>query len=96
MSEYIMARSADAVGQPSLPVLALSGWQIGTSGLPPWQGYAVAMNDDPIGTKPEPRTKPGSIISLADRDQERRHAAARRLADRHNASLRPQAPESAA
>ena len=58
--------------------------------------YAVAMNDDPIGTKPEPRTTSGSVISLADRDQERRHEAARRLAEKHNASLRLQAPDATA
>ena len=49
-----------------------------------------AMANDPIGTKPKPEhAKPGSIISLADRDQELRHEAARRLAERHNAALRP-------
>ena len=49
------------------------------------------MADDPIRTKPEPpqQAKSGSIISLADRDQQLRHEAARRLAERHNASLRP-------
>jgi hypothetical protein len=46
-------------------------------------------------TKPEPPQQDGSVISMADRDQERRHAAARRLAERHNAALR-QAPEDAA
>ena len=49
----------------------------------------LGMSDDPIGTKPQPLPKPGSVISLADRDQERRHEAARRLAERHNAALRP-------
>lgn len=51
------------------------------------QGYAVTMADGPIGTKPEPRQQAGSVISIADR--ERRHEAARRLAERHNANLRP-------
>jgi hypothetical protein len=51
------------------------------------------MADDPLRTKPEPPPpQAGSIISLADRDRERRHAAARRLAERHNAALRPRAP----
>jgi hypothetical protein len=52
------------------------------------------MADDP----PKPKLPPqaGRVISLADRDQERRHQAARRLAERHNAALRPQAPEGTA
>ena len=49
------------------------------------------MVDDPIGPKPEPPEQAGSVIALADRDQERRHEAARRLAERHNAALRPDA-----
>ena len=42
------------------------------------------MADDPIRTKPEPpqQAKSGGIISLADRDQDLRHEAARRLAKR--------------
>jgi hypothetical protein len=47
------------------------------------------MSDDPLRTKPEPPQQAGSVISLADRDQERRHEAARRLAEKHNAALRP-------
>ena len=48
------------------------------------------MADDSIRTtKPEPRAKSGSVISIADRNQELRHDAARRLAERHNAALRP-------
>jgi hypothetical protein len=48
------------------------------------------MADDSIRTtKPEPRAKSGSVISIADRNQELRHEAARRLAERHNAALRP-------
>jgi hypothetical protein len=47
------------------------------------------MADDPLRTKLEPPQQAGSVVSLADRDQERRHAAAQRLAERHNASLRP-------
>ena len=49
------------------------------------------MADDPIRTKPEPpqQAKSGSVISMADRDQQLRHEAARRLAERHNAALRP-------
>ena len=31
----------------------------------------------------------GSVVSMADRSQARRHEAARRLAERHNAALRP-------
>ena len=52
------------------------------------------MADDPIRTKPEPpqQAKSGGIISLADRDQDLRHEAARRLAEKHNAGLRPQGP----
>jgi hypothetical protein len=62
----------------------------------PQQGYPVAMADDLLRPKPEPQQQAGSVISLTDRDQERRHEAARRLAERHNAALRPQAPEDAA
>jgi hypothetical protein len=45
---------------------------------------------DATPVKPEPPQQacPGSVISIADRDQERRHEAARRLAVRHNAALR--------
>jgi len=45
---------------------------------------------DATPAKPEPpqHAKPGSVVSLADRDQQLRHAAARRLAKRHNAALR--------
>ena len=48
-----------------------------------------AMADDPRRIKPEPPQQAGSVISLADRNQELRHDAARRLAERHNAALRP-------
>ena len=47
------------------------------------------MDDDPSRIKPEPPQQAGGVISMADRDQERRHEAARRLAERHNAALRP-------
>jgi hypothetical protein len=47
------------------------------------------MADDPRRTKPEPPQQAGSVISMADRDQERRHEAARRLAEKHNAAVRP-------
>ena len=53
------------------------------------QGYAAGMSDDPPRPKPEPPPKSGSVVSIADRNQELRHEAARRLAERHNASLRP-------
>jgi hypothetical protein len=36
-----------------------------------------------------PPQQVSSVVSLADHDRERRHAAARRLAERHNAALRP-------
>ena len=68
------------------------------SAFTPCRGEAMlpGMSDDPLRTKPEPpQGEVGSIISLADRDQELRHEAARRLAQRHNASLRQQAPEDA-
>jgi hypothetical protein len=52
------------------------------------------MADDP--PNPEPPPQAGSVVSLADRDQDRRHEAARRLAERHNAALRPPGPEDAA
>ena len=58
----------------------------------------LAGMSDATPAKPEPPTeqaKPGGVISLADRDEERRHEAARRLAEKHNAALRPQAPEDA-
>jgi hypothetical protein len=69
-----------------------------TSGLPMGRSGAMlrAMSDDPLRAKPKPPQQAGGIISLADRDQERRHEAARRLAERHNAALRPPAPEDAA
>lgn len=47
------------------------------------------MSDDTPAKPEPPRTKPGSVISLADHDQQLRHEAARRLAEKHNASLRP-------
>ena len=55
---------------------------------------ADIMSDDTT-TKPRPleQSKRGIVISIADRDQERRHEAARRLAEKHNASLRQQAPD---
>ena len=52
-------------------------------------GMLPDMSDDPIRTKPEPPQQAGSATSAADRDQQLRHEAARRLAERHNASLRP-------
>jgi hypothetical protein len=53
------------------------------------------MADDP--PKPEPPPQADRVISLEPRrDQECRRAAARRLAERHNAALRPPAPEDAA
>jgi hypothetical protein len=42
-----------------------------------------------VGTKPQPPQQDGSVVSLADRDQRLRHEAAQRLAERHNAALRP-------
>jgi hypothetical protein len=54
------------------------------------------MADDPLRTKPEPPQQAGGVVRIADRDQERWHEAARRLAERHNAALRRQAPEDAA
>ena len=42
-----------------------------------------------VGTKPQPPQQDGSVVSLADRDQRLRHEAARRLAERHNAAVRP-------
>ena len=55
-------------------------------------GFIVAefMSDDPFRSKSQPEPQQvGSVVSLADRDQERRHEAARRLAERHNAALHP-------
>jgi hypothetical protein len=54
------------------------------------------MSDDPPQTKSNPPLQASRVISLADRDQERRHEAARRLAEKHNAALRPPGPEDAA
>jgi hypothetical protein len=55
----------------------------------PPRGYAAAMTDHPLRPKPKPPQQAGSVISLADRDQERRHEAARRLAEKHNAGPAP-------
>ena len=41
----------------------------------------------PAKPKQPQQAKPGSVVSLADRDQQLRHEAARRLAERHNAAL---------
>ena len=50
----------------------------------------LGMSDNtPAKPKPLQQAKLGSVVSLADRDQQLRHEAARRLAERHNAALRP-------
>ena len=50
-------------------------------------GHSVVMlldtSDDSLRTKPEPQQQTGRVIALADRDQQLRHEAARRLAERH-------------
>ena len=47
-------------------------------------------DEEPAKPGPEPeQAKPKSVVSIAERNQELRHEAARRLAARHNASLRP-------
>jgi hypothetical protein len=45
-------------------------------------------DEEPAKPGPPVEAKPNSIVSIADRNQERRQEAARRLAARHNASLR--------
>ena len=46
-------------------------------------------DEEPAKPRPPVEAKPNSVVSIADRNQERRHEAARRLAEKHNASLRP-------
>lgn len=48
------------------------------------------MSDTSTKPRPEPEQgKRSSVVSIADRHQERRQEAARRLAEKHNAALRP-------